>query len=180
MVDTSNLPTNWTPNHAPTAQETGYILDMLTRVAAPPRAKLRRTSNQSIPDGAWTAVSWNTQDKLRNMTWLLGTNPTRVTCTIAGMYRVVGTVQYSNGSSTNTRSIGIKINGTTQICMNRIPATSQAIGITVAATVDLAVGDYFEIVLWQNAGSAQNITNNTFTDGDAGYVFCEWLGESGS
>jgi hypothetical protein len=150
MPTVAGLPTNFNPNHAPTAAEMQSIIDLLTQCAQPPRAALRRNSNQSIANSTWTAITWNAQDKLRNMTWSSGTNPTRVTATVAGAYRATAFVQYEN-NATGTRTIAFLVNGgATQVGMIRVGATSQPVGIGSTVVLDLAVGDYFEVRVWQD------------------------------
>lgn len=180
MVDTSSLPTNFNPNHAPTAAEMQTIIDLLTRCAAPPRASLQRNTDQSINTGTWTVISWNQQNKLRNMTWSSSSNPSRLTCAVAGAYRITCFVQWQT-NATGTRTIAFSVNsGGSHIGMIRTPAASQPIGVGSTITLDMAVGDYIEAVVWQDSGGTRTLTANGFGDGDPGYLYAEWVGESGS
>jgi hypothetical protein len=141
-----------------------------------PRAKLRRVANQSIGASTWTAVSWDTSDKLRTATWLLGTNPTRLTFTQAGAYLVRASVEWGS-SATGVRSIGLRLNGGPgQLVPCRTPAAGQPISVGTAATIDVVAGDYLEVMVWQDSGGALNITNNGFGDGDGGYLFVDYQG----
>lgn len=126
-----------------------------------------RTSTLSVANSTDTTVTW--QDATGNGLgwWSAGTNPTRVTVRAAGRY-VASCFSRWAGNGTGYRTAEIRLNGSTII--GRGAQISAAAGAptqfsVVSPPLDLAIGDYVELIVWQNSGGAldllhQNIYSN--------------------
>jgi hypothetical protein len=117
--------------------------------------RLMRSTNQSIANNAYTAISWDTE------TWDTAgmhdaTNPTRITITEAGKYLVTFHGPFDiNGSG--VRAWQIYKNGAQAIADhidNTLAAIEPFMGCTTIA--EFAVGDYLEARVYQNSGGALN------------------------
>ena len=130
-----------------------YASDSGGLLPSQPRARVRRSTDQSIPTGAGltTPVSYDTvaPGTTAGM-WAIGT-PTRLTCVQAGGYNVGANIQWQTlGADANSghRLVILRRNGTeTLVADQRDTSRSQATIQNVSTQVDLAVGDYIEVLV---------------------------------
>jgi hypothetical protein len=128
-----------------------------------PTGVFTRSSNVNVTTSA-AAIAFTTAATLVGLTWSSVTNPSRITATKAGRYLVSGHWQIN---TTANASVFVRKNGATQV-----GPTFTVTGVAGAATfdviqpVDLAVGDYIELIAvitgtspqpWVAAGSAVNV-----------------------
>lgn len=123
-------------------------------------AKVRLSSAQSIPTGTPTALQFASEDWDTDGFHDNATNNTRVTVPsgLAGTYSVIGEIRYQAISSTSEREARIHKNGTL-VGHTRLRLTNGTVGPTVVqvvAELELAVGDYVELVASQDSGSSLN------------------------
>jgi hypothetical protein len=129
--------------------------------------RVRRTSNQSIPNATWTQISFSTavfDDRPAGISsqWSSG-SPTRLTCQVSVTYLIVGQVSF-NGNSTGRRIIRLLQDGTTQLALHGVNSgTSSLIHLTVSTIVKLSVNDYIELGAYQESGGALDVTTDNFT-----------------
>jgi hypothetical protein len=126
-------------------------------------AQLYQTVAQAIPSAANTVLTLDTVGRDTDGMYNVGT-PDRVTIPVgmAGLWTLDAGVAFAS-NATGQRRMGIRVNGTTFVSQQRIPPitiAASATVITTAATVELAVGDYLEVVVYQDTGAALN-TNVT-------------------
>uniref|UniRef100_UPI002ADE41EC hypothetical protein n=1 Tax=Bellilinea sp. TaxID=2838785 RepID=UPI002ADE41EC len=125
--------------------------------------KAIRTTAQSIPNNAWTAISFTqalTDQRPSGISaqWSSGT-PTRITCQIAGSYYIYGNVLFS-ANTTGARMVGIRRNGTTILAVTTANPVGGGLAtiLNLSVKLDLVVGDYIELMVFQNSGGNLNIT----------------------
>lgn len=136
------------------------------------RARIRQTSVQSIPNGAWTAVTMDTTDFDSDGLHSPSTN-SRFVIQQSGTYALTGMLNIGT-NATGERGASIFKNGA--VAANRLaevlqaatPAAFDTIIPIATGPVQLVAGDYVELFAYQNSGSAVN------TDFDGG--FGSWLG----
>lgn len=107
------LPTNWTPNHTPTAPELKQVLDAINFLLGPPLFFGFQSTAQSLTSGAWTALNLEqeTVDSISGHDTV--TNKSRYTPTYPAWYLAFGYAGFeSNG--TGARGAAIAKNGTRQ------------------------------------------------------------------
>lgn len=128
-----------------------------------PRAILRQTVAQSIPNGVTTGVTMDAEDADTDSGHSTVTNTSRYTAQTAGTYLAI-----ANGSvvanAAGRVEVGIRLNGaTTYGIASQLNSASNTPYACVVSFVPMSVGDYVEMTLFQNTGGAINsgVANNT-------------------
>jgi hypothetical protein len=161
-----------------TAANLNTLVTAVNFLLNPPRCRLWAPAVQSIPNAAYTALTFSGElydtDSMHSTT----TNPTRITATTSGLYHVeaAGTFQ---PNATGRRLGSIFVNGA-QLPTDSVdtqPVSSGSIGTTVIAQGDyqLAAGDYLEFRLYQDSGAAINTYATTNT---VSWLSARWVGPS--
>jgi hypothetical protein len=127
---------------------------LATVSADKPHAFLRQTSNQSIVFGAWTAVTFDTEDVDTHSGHSTSVNTSRYTAAVAGWYHVVGRGSFA-ANSTGHRGVriaknGSVVNGSASYFQ---AATSDVWSSAGVADVHLNVGEYVEVQVIQDAAA---------------------------
>jgi hypothetical protein len=125
------------------------------------RSAVRVYSNAaiSVPNITATALTFNAEATDTDTIHDTGANTSRLVCRTAGKYLAWGNVEWATGAG-NVRSLGIVFNGTTVVGSDvRGPVAGGNITTqTVTSNVlDLVVGDYIELVAYQDSGGALNV-----------------------
>lgn len=154
-------PPVFTPGLSSTTQ-LSQLVDVIDFLLAPPRAELRQTVAQSIPNNSVTAITFDTEDLDGNVAGTAqhdnSTNSSRFTAVYAGWYQVSGGVGFSS-NATGVRLSRWIVNGTTVNGSEiELAAISGAVTLIPARTIKvyLAVGDYVELGAFQNSGGSLN------------------------
>jgi len=124
------------------------------------------SGNQTIANTTWTAINWATERYDTDAYHSTSTNTSRITIPSgkAGKYLVNAFLVW-DPNTTNARYIGIYKNGT---LINNFSWRANDAYFTAQANVvlDLAVGDYIQVYVYQDSGS----NRDTFPYGvDAGF-----------
>jgi len=141
-----------------------------------PSVRVYRNATQSIPNTAMTAVQWTTvrYDNGPSPHWVSG-SPTRLTCQVAGTYLVWGEVQWAGVAGGTIRGAWPYLNGSIYIGAGGPQGSTQiASGNPIAnspSLVYLNVGDYVELLCYQDSGSAVNVNAS---DGGTSRHSCEF------
>lgn len=139
------------------------LIRQLQGKVAPVAARVYHNTTQSIPNGVTTALVFNSErydDVPAGLSeqHSVSTNTSRLTCRIAGLYHIEGALVFT-GNATGVRSAGVRLNGSTPIVWDEMGANASSLGQTVSTEYRLAVGDYVELVAFQNSGGALNVVN---------------------
>lgn len=126
--------------------------------------RLFKSAAQSTSDSTYTKVTFDSENIDTNDLHNNITNNTRITAQQAGKYIVGGALSF-NTNSTGMRYSLITVNNsestpqtTKTKTINRLPAVSGfRTEVNLSTVVDLAIGDYVEIWVYQNSGSAIDI-----------------------
>lgn len=127
-----------------------------------------RTTTLSVATSTDTTVTWEAATGNGLGWWSAGTNPTRVTVRAAGRYFASSFSRWA-ANGTGLRTAEIRLNGTTVI--GRAGLAFAAAGSptqfsVVSPPVDLAIGDYVELIVWQNSGGALDLSfQNLYSNG---------------
>ena len=133
--------------------------------------RVERSTNQSIPNNTWTALSFDTivseEKPATTSQWSSG-SPTRLICRLPGYYLINAHVRIAQ-NATGARGINIMKNGTGLIANIFSPASGFDSHFQVNATVKLDTGDYIEAKAFQNSGAALDAvaTSNN--------LYIEWI-----
>lgn len=137
------------------------VRDDLQYLANPPRCRVRPSAVQPISNNAWTALTFDLEDWDTDAMHSTATNTSRITATTAGVYHVAGIVQWA-ASTTGQRFAGLRKNGTTTAAPNEgrvggfAPAGTTVPALEVVNDVVLAVGDWVELLAFQDSGASLN------------------------
>ncbi|MGI8425553.1 MAG: hypothetical protein ACR2M4_02950 [Actinomycetota bacterium] len=131
------------------------VRDNISAAAKPPRARVRRTTNQSIPNNASTVLSFDTADYVSDNIWLVG-SPTRLVAPVTGIYSVKGGAQFAV-NLTGARLLFITKGVTTIATNHSVGNASWYVGGTVESEINLTAGEYVELLAYQASGAALNI-----------------------
>lgn len=105
----SALPTNWNPNHAPTATELKQVLDAIRLAQDPPGCIVRRVAAQSISNNTFTDISFDTE--VADNDNMFAATSTTVTIQHDGYILNLAGMKWG-ASGTGLRAQAISINGT--------------------------------------------------------------------
>lgn len=148
-----------------TAGDSQLTQRVSTLEAVPPFVHLDRTTTQSIPDNAYTAISWNSEANDNANMWSSGTN---ITVTKAGIYSITASVSWPN-STTGSRTARILRNGTA-INSEKISPFNGSHWNNMQWIEPMAVGDVITVDVLQNTGAALNVSTAT--------IAAIWVGKS--
>ena len=126
--------------------------------------RVYRNVNQLIGTGAATAISFTHQrwDDPDDDQWVIGT-PTRLTCQFDGIYVVSGSIAWVN-NIVGLRQVYIYLNGVTSIAIQtELSITNNYFYQGVTTTYKLSVGDFVELLVFQDSGGNLNLWSSAQT-----------------
>ena len=164
----ANRPTNWdAPGQVELGEDKQKILDQIEFLTSPPMAVLRRVAAFSVANSAVTAIDMDTV-VTDNYNGFSVSSPSRYTVSVAGYYLLTGGIGWV-ANATGIRTAQWSVSGTgVPGSQGKVTAVGGGIGTGIPARgviVQAAVGDYFELVGFQNSGG----TLNTDTSGAESY-----------
>lgn len=121
------------------------------------------TGGASIPSGVNTAVGFEFETTDNDSTHDTVTNNSRFICRTAGVYTILAQAQWQGTAGGNQRYAFLQKNGSQVIGTERRSTNSAGPATEVSALVELAVGDYVELIAFQDSGVAI-ILNGSATD----------------
>lgn len=122
--------------------------------------KVVRTTTVSIAvSGTPQAISWESSTGQYNLfgLWNLSVTPTRVVIGRAGIYTLVGVLDYA-ANATGDREIFFQKNGAGIFGRQTIKSSTLANSMTTTAVLSLVSGDFIELVANQTSTAALNVT----------------------
>ena len=122
-----------------------------------------RTSTQSISDSTHTKValsgeSYDVQNEFDTVTNY------RFTATLAGKYICLGKILWGNPVDTNRYQVAIRKNGADQGRILTRANTANQQSNSVFAILDLSASDYIELIVFHQAGAADDLTYGDTND----------------
>lgn len=122
-------------------------------------ARCYRSTNQSINNGAWTAISFDTEQFDPYNLHDTVTNPSRITLPNAGKYLVTGQANFVSSVAGNIRGVSIRRNGGSYLAayyVAPIGGGNETAMPTSAIIETTAANDYIELCVYQDSGGALN------------------------
>ena len=152
----------FTSGVATSSEANAYIRDPIAFLLARPRAELRQTAAQAFVTATITAVQFNAEDVDTDVSGTGGhdnaVNNTRWTAVYAGWYQVGGGVSFAV-SAVGDRFCWLRVNGTdVNGSMGFVAADATGLAVPMCRTklVFLNVGDYVELIGYQDSGGNLN------------------------
>ncbi len=125
---------------------------------------------QSINDATWTALAFNSERFDNDGIHDPATNNSRLTCVTAGVYLIVGMVQFAS-NNTGFRGVGIRRGGTQYIAVQTQTATQNNVHqFSISAIYDMAATNYVELMVYQNSGGSLNVDTVDAVSAEFGMV----------
>ena len=120
-------------------------------------ARVYHNVAQSIPPATWTPLAFNSErydtDNIHDPV----TNNTRLTCKTPGKYISTGHISFPFHYA-GKRLIAIRLNTTVLIALHGITSIiSQTDNLSIATIYSLALNDYIELFVYQDANNALNL-----------------------
>lgn len=129
--------------------------------------RVYRSTTQSVNNTTLTAMSYDIEVySSDDACWDAG-SPTHLVAPVDGYYMAGGSVEIASGQMTAAARlfIAVRANGTNYLGSNdnhTINGKAAAVGVTTGM-VWLAAGEYIEIIVYHDIGSAKNISAATAT-----------------
>ena len=144
------------------AARLGVLEEGILDVSQAPAVGVTHNANQSTTTGVDFVLAFNTErfDQAGGASAAMHdtvTNNSRLTAVYAGVYQIVGNIQYA-ANGTGTRYIKIRLNGATEIArVQLVAAASDTHTLNITRQYVLAVNDYVELLALQSSGGALNV-----------------------
>lgn len=149
VVDGATLSAVWLGGFGQTIDERGV-----------PAVKAVRSTNQSIPNASATAVSFTDPEEYDTDSMHdTVTNATRITIKTPGLYRITSKLLFP-ANATGVRQVEVRKNGAVITNGFNLLTANSVNSTSPEATYDLqlAAGDYIEVLAYQNSTAALNVT----------------------
>jgi len=126
-----------------------------------------KESNQSITDSSQTAVTYAAEIFDTNSFHDNVTNNSRFTVPSGqgGYYLCIAQNAYANVAATGSREVSLRKNGSTFMTQTSIPGANiaRANCVYVVEVLNLAAGDYVEVLAYQTSGGSLNLIYDAST-----------------
>lgn len=132
-------------------------------VSGQPRVVAFRTATQSLTTGVLTPINLTEEDLDVGAMHDTTTLNTRITVPAAGFYLIFSKLHYAVSGANDMRN-RIHKNGNTTLPVSEVVNGTTLAGattVTNAAALDLIIGDYLELIGFQNSGGNVNVGNAT-------------------
>lgn len=137
--------------------------------------QLRKSSDQTLPSFAYTAIAWQTEDYDTLSLHDPATNPTRVTASRAGVYEFSGMVVIDAG--TGPFYLQYHKNGTAYPGRKYEQAPANGVtDIALTRLIAMNVGDYVELKVDNESGANRTIRASLFSGEAQTMMTVRWVG----
>ncbi|MFG2617818.1 hypothetical protein ACGFXC_09315 [Streptomyces sp. NPDC048507] len=144
----------------------------LQLIDAKPIAILQQTITQSVANGAWGVITFDTEITDPNNGHSTSSNTSRYTCQYAGWYRITGRAAFAT-NGTGSRGCRIHKNGSFIQGAANLAGAGTLNGISeVSHVLFLNVSDYVEVAGGQNSGGA---LSTSFSGEAASMMYVDWI-----
>lgn len=148
------------PGHGVRSCELETLWDHIDFLNNPPMVQLRQSTLQAVTTGTFTPITFTTEDFDNYGGHDNSTNPSRYTCQVAGRYQLSGKISWA-ANAAGQRASQWYVNGTglsgSQAAIEPDDGAGAIPGHpAVTMTALLSVGDYVELVGFQDAAASLN------------------------
>lgn len=116
-----------------------------------PHAHVHRTTDQSIPDSANTALSFNAEDEDNDAMWSIGV-PTQLIAKTAGWFEY-GVLLEWDADSVGYRKLFVQKGGVTIAAVKNWPGGVSTMGMFITGEVEMAINDSLIAYVDQTSGN---------------------------
>lgn len=139
-----------------------HIRDNSQFLHQPPCCRVFNSANISVSNGAYNALTFNSERYNTDSMHSTAVNTSRITATTAGKYNAGGCIQYAAAAGGSIRAAAVRLNGLTIVGHMTTPSlgASASPQVNVSCDYALAAADYLELLAFQDSGAALNATVN--------------------
>lgn len=177
MAGPYGTPRTWAAGERPTAaQFNAEFRDWITALANPPACRLYHSSTQTMNNGAFTTVAFNTEAYDTDGMHDTVTNNSRITINKAGLY-VIQSCLAVPGDADGERITEFLINGSIEAAFERRGANVTTGGDILPLTLvrKFAASDYIECRFYHTAGANLTMAAKTATNETPSFA-ATWIG----
>lgn len=128
------------------------------KLSAQPAARVYNATNQTLTTGILTTLLFGSERFDSDGIHDTVTNSGRLTAVTSGLYAITGQANFAT-NATGSRSLGIRLNGTTELAQDERPSSGATPTSTTLTTYyRLNAGDYVELLAQQNSGGNLDVT----------------------
>lgn len=123
-------------------------------------ARVYNNANISIADNTSTALTFNSERNDTDTYHSTASNQSRLVAPTTGIYIFGGSIKWDTNDTDGFRSLGLRLDGTTNLGNTEMIATAVALAgprQTIVGMYFLTAAQYIELMVFQNSGSAVNI-----------------------
>lgn len=153
-------PTTWniTTGHVASQTDLQIVKDDLTFLGTKPAARAYNLVAISIANNTPTALTFDSERFDTDTIHDTVTNTSRLTCKTAGLYLIIGNIEYASNAA-GVRDTQIRLNAVRTLVGDvRTSSNVGATSVSLSTLYQLAVNDYLELQATQNSGGALNVT----------------------
>lgn len=159
-------PKSWSTNEVVTAANLNtHLRDNVAFLGSPPACSAFHNVAVSVPVSTNTVLSANGENYDTDGMHSTVTNTSRITFNTAGRYLVMATVRFA-ATSGGARVLHMRINGGTPQASSAFVADASLgtdVVLSAARSFAVSAADYIEILVFQSAAGAINVTLEDFT-----------------
>ena len=155
-----------------TATAHNNIVTNVNNYRVPCACSVYSTATQSIPQASTAVVAYANEFFDTDAMHDNATNNSRITITTAGIYIITATAQFAGAGGGAYRLIGIRKYGTTELGYNNPPVEPARGNVSIIDSA--SVNDYYEVIVYQNSGSALNLAT---LSGYSSIFSVAWVGQ---
>jgi hypothetical protein len=137
------------------------------------RCRVRNTVGLSIPSGAWTVLTFNTDVRDDYAMHDTSLNTDKIVVPYTGWYEAGGIVDYPF-NATGARGVGVLANGTDDVAVIFLQSVTVTVGsgISTHGPYYMTAGQSFQLRTFQNSGGALTTNATSFSPA----FWCNYLG----
>lgn len=122
-----------------------------------PICSIYRNTAQSMPNGAFTPVQFNTEVTNPYGMWNVASS-TRIYIAISGSYQI----NAGGGVNASGGRVGIQVHRSGVAMFGSLTQLGTEVGATASDIWDLVGGEYVELTIYQETGAAQNTSTSAY------------------
>lgn len=166
-MGTAPTPPDWASGEVATESKMDSISTAISFLRNPPRARLHRSTDQSIPNQTGTVLTWDSEDFDTVSGHSTSVNTSRYTAQYDGVYLMSINIPWLNNTSSSFKlEAYVRRSDGTDFTGNAIHKTGSDTSVVNSASelVEMTTGQYCEVTVWHNRGSSLSI-NSGFRSG---------------
>jgi hypothetical protein len=150
-------PHTWTVGEYPTSANMNGIRDAINFFVNAPSCRAYNSAALTVANNTFTQLTFNSERHDNDGIHSTVSNTGRLTCVTAGNYVIDGGIEWAAVNTTGVRQVGIRLNGTTWLKIQQIPALNTVQQMSVETSYKLAATDWVELVALQTSGGNLNV-----------------------